>query len=83
VRDWITCPYFTIEFKREGVSEDAAVAQLAAVGSIALYNRYRLRDAARKARPDLIEESHIRHYTLTFVGLKFVFWVLRPRIDKQ
>jgi hypothetical protein len=32
VRDLITCPYF-IEFKRDGLSEDVAVAQLAAVGS--------------------------------------------------
>ncbi|KAH7308402.1 hypothetical protein B0I35DRAFT_360900 [Stachybotrys elegans] len=83
VRDWITCPYFTVEFKRDGVSEDAAVAQVAAAGSIALYNRYRLREAAREARPDLGGDSHIRHYTLTFVGSKFVFWVLTPRDDKQ
>ena len=53
VRDWITCPYLTVEFKRDGVSEDTAVAQVAAAGSIALYNRYRLREAALEARPGL------------------------------
>ncbi|KAG9250611.1 uncharacterized protein F5Z01DRAFT_683752 [Emericellopsis atlantica] len=78
VRDWITCPYFTVEFKRDGVSEDAAIAQVAAAGSMALYNRYKLREAAREARPGLEMDSNIRHYALTFVGSKFVFWVLEP-----
>ena len=83
VRDWITCPYFTIEFKRDGQSEDVAIAQVAAAGSMALYNRYRLREAARKARPGLDGDANIKHYVLTFVGPKFVFWVLQPRDDKQ
>ncbi|KAF3345644.1 Cell division control protein 45-like protein [Verticillium dahliae VDG2] len=49
VREWITCPYLTVESKREGISEDAAIAQVAAAGSMAMYNRYRLREAARAA----------------------------------
>lgn len=52
VRKWITCPYFTIEFKRDGLSEDVAVAQVAAAGSLALFNRYRLHLEVRKAESD-------------------------------
>ncbi|KFA81746.1 hypothetical protein S40288_11089 [Stachybotrys chartarum IBT 40288] len=83
VRDWMTCPYFTVEFKRDSVSEDAAIAQVAAAGSMALYNRYKLREAACEARPELAQDSHIRHYALTFVGSKFVFWVLEPQGDER
>ena len=28
--------------------------------------------------PDLGDDGNIRHYTLTFVGIKFVFWILQP-----
>lgn len=83
VRDWITCPYFTVEFKRDGQSEDAAIAQVAAAGSMALYNRYKLREAAREAQPALKDDSHIRHYALTFVGSKFVFWAFEPQAYGQ
>ncbi|KAM5357260.1 hypothetical protein ACJZ2D_016446 [Fusarium nematophilum] len=83
VRGSITCPYFTTEFKRDGQGEDAAVKQVAAAGAIALFNRFRLREEACKARPDLDEDSNIRHYTLTWVGPNFVFWILRPRDGDQ
>jgi hypothetical protein len=77
VRDWITCPYFTIEFKRDGESEDVAVKQVAAAGSMALYNRHHLHAEALGYQPDLsVDEETIRHYSLTFV-----FWVLRPTLD--
>jgi hypothetical protein len=82
VRDWITCPYLTIEFKRAGESEDVAVKQVAAAGSMALYNRYHLHAEALTSQPDLsVDQETIRHYTLTFIGHKFVFWVLRPTLD--
>ncbi|KAB5515047.1 hypothetical protein GE09DRAFT_1196263 [Coniochaeta sp. 2T2.1] len=42
VRQWVTCPYFTIEFKLDGESEDVAAKPVAAAGSLALYNRYYL-----------------------------------------
>ncbi|KAB5581202.1 hypothetical protein GE09DRAFT_1256523 [Coniochaeta sp. 2T2.1] len=82
VRDYITCPYFTIEFKRDGQSEDVAVRQVAAAGSLALFNRWYLHSEARKARPSLAENlSNLRHYALTYVDSKFVFWVLRPTLN--
>lgn len=81
VRDWITCPYFSTEFKRDGESEDVAVAQVAAAASLALFNRYNLHSEAQQAKPNLGNDlATIRHYTLTFVGPKFVFWVLQPDI---
>src|SRR5437762_203173 len=46
VEKWITCPYFTIEFKRDGQSEDVTIVQVTASGSLALYNRYCLHDEA-------------------------------------
>ncbi|KAB5514922.1 hypothetical protein GE09DRAFT_1264357 [Coniochaeta sp. 2T2.1] len=82
VRGYITCPYFTIEFKRDGQSEDVAVRQVAAAGSLALFNRWYLHSEVRKARPSLAENlSNLRHYALTYVGSKFVFWVLRPTLN--
>ncbi|EFY84160.1 hypothetical protein MAC_08232 [Metarhizium acridum CQMa 102] len=81
VRDWITCPYFSVEFKRDGESEDVAVARVTAAASLALFNRYRLHSEAKKAKPTVCSDSTtIRHYSLTFVGPKFVFWVLQPDI---
>ncbi|KAI1130545.1 hypothetical protein F5Y10DRAFT_263057 [Nemania abortiva] len=81
VREYITCPYFTIEFTKDGQSENVALNQVAAAGSLALFNRWRLYSDARKADPTLAEDiSNIRHYTLTFVGSLFVFWVLQPTI---
>lgn len=80
VRDWITCPYFTIEFKRDGESEDVAVRQVCAAGALALFNRHCLYHEARKSRPSL-DFVNIRHYTLTFIGHKFVFWILKPTCD--
>ena len=83
VKDYITCPYLTIEFKRDSMSEDSAVRQLAAAGSLALYNRYRLRLEALAAnvRPAR-DTDDIRHYALSFVGHGFVVWILQPTLDE-
>jgi hypothetical protein len=79
VRDWITCPYLTIEFKRDGISEDVATAQVAAAGSLALYNRYRLHEEAGKASRNDTQsiDINLRHYGLTFMGPRFIFWVFQ------
>jgi hypothetical protein len=83
VRNSITCPYFTIEFKRDSKSEDVALRQVCAAGALALFNRYHLFTEARKAISGLtIDVANVRHYTLTFVGHKFVFWVLQPTRDE-
>ncbi|KAI0537744.1 hypothetical protein GGR58DRAFT_470616 [Xylaria digitata] len=82
VQDYITCPYFTVEFKRDGQSESVAERQVAAAGSLALFNRWYLYSEARKAKPSLPPDaSNIRHYTLTYLGSKFVFWIIRPTFN--
>ncbi|KAL6408566.1 hypothetical protein AUP68_08426 [Ilyonectria robusta] len=83
-RDSITCPYFTVEFKRDGEPDDVAVRQVCAAGSLALFNRYSLYTSARKVDPKLADDiSNVRHYTLTLVGHKFVFWVIQPTCDES
>lgn len=65
------CPYFTVEFKRTGESDEIAVNQVAATGTMALYNRFCLYQAARALKPRGWKETpqdHLRHYGLTFVG---------------
>lgn len=74
----ITCPYLSIGFRRDGQSEDAVIAQVAAAGSMALFNRFKLRAEAVKANSNLGNDASIRHYALTFAGPRFVLWVLQP-----
>ncbi|KAI0401630.1 hypothetical protein F4802DRAFT_417388 [Xylaria palmicola] len=79
---YITCPYFTIEFKKENTIGQVAESQVAAGGSLALFNRWRLYSEAREANPALGEDiSNIKHYTLTFIGAVATIWILRPIID--
>lgn len=80
INNWITCPYFTVEFKRDGELQSVATAQVAATGSLALYNRYRLRDDAIKALKrdwNPSDTAPLRHYALTFVGPEFDFWMIQ------
>jgi hypothetical protein len=83
-QDWITCPYFTIEFKKHGQSIDQAEWQAAAAASMALYNRYNLKSNALRLRGNEWAESdraQMRHYVLTFVGSRYGIWVLRAQLN--
>ena len=78
--DWITCPYFTVEFKKHGQSVTQATNQAAAAASMALYNRYLLKIKALKATGAVWAESdtaQMRHYALTFVGGEYRVWILQ------
>lgn len=80
IKRWITCPYFTVEFKRDGESQSVAIAQVAAAGSLALYNRYQLRkDALTACKRDWNSDdiAPLRHYAITFVGPEFDIWILQ------
>jgi hypothetical protein len=69
--NWITCPYFTVEFKKHGWSINQATWQAAAAALVALYNRYLLKLAALKVKESEGTESdkdQLRNYILTFVG---------------
>jgi hypothetical protein len=64
-RDWSTCPYLTVKIKRDSLLEDIATAQVAAAGSLALYNLCRLHDEAEKASRNDIQSvgtEDLRHW---------------------
>ncbi|KAF1952823.1 hypothetical protein CC80DRAFT_421473 [Byssothecium circinans] len=84
--DWITCPYFTIEFKKHGQSVNQAEWQAAAAASVALYNRYVLKTNAlgieNRAWTDK-DKIQMRHYILTFVGAQYGIWILRASLEND
>ncbi|KAK4551650.1 hypothetical protein LTR86_011024 [Recurvomyces mirabilis] len=87
-RDWVTCPYLTIEFKRDEWASCAAQNQVCAAGSLALYNRYLLHiKATGDDLPTTVDvtppasTSWLRHYAITFEGPAFYIWVLRTKLD--
>jgi hypothetical protein len=70
-KHWITCPYFTIEFKKHGQSNDQATWQACAAASVALYNRYLLKCNALTVGAEEwtdFDRAQMKHYILTFVG---------------
>ena len=93
VRSWVTCPYLTVEFKRDGEPKDVATRTVCAAGAMALYNRWSLRaearEASRRSHPHAVVDDkhgddngvHLRHYTLTFLRHEFAFWILQPTRD--
>lgn len=91
VREWvyvmnkrITCPYFTVEFKRDESSIDAAINQVATASALALYNRHQLKQERRAiwgqqwTKDDI---DSVRHYGLTFTGDSYTFWCTTPKTD--
>jgi hypothetical protein len=85
VKKIVVSPYFTVEFKRDGEPDDVAIKQVAAAGSIALYNRFCLYRSALQScalKKSIAwtptPTAEIRHFGLTFIGSTFSFWVLKP-----
>ena len=76
----ITCPYFTVEFKRDDVDDRVAKNQVAAFGALALYNRYLLRYAAFPQNWTHEQECQLRHYALTITKSSYTFWCIRPKL---
>jgi len=77
VRDWITYPYLSVEFKRNGELEDMVVRQVCAASTPARFSRCYLYAKARKATSksptssglgdaDNGDMAAIRYYALTF-----------------
>jgi hypothetical protein len=84
--DWITCPYFTIEFKKHDQSNDQATWRACAAASIALYNRYLLKCKALAIRAERwtdFDRAQMKHYILTFVTSEYDIWVLRARLSED
>ena len=79
-KDAITCPYFTIEFKKHGQSASQAQAKALGAAAVALYNRFLLKKRALEAAKTPwaeADKNQMRHYVITFVGSQFVIWILR------
>jgi len=84
-QDWITCPYFTIEFKKHGQSIDQATWQACAAASMTLYNRYLLKCKALAVGAEEwtdFDRAQMKHYILTFVGSDYDIWMLRASFSE-
>lgn len=80
-----TCPYLIIEFKRDDAESTSAENQVAAAGSLALYNRFKLRKACieQVAKPFTYDTLHdCRIYGITFGGPFCTVWCIRPVLDE-
>ena len=78
------CPYLTIEFKKDDSVGVAAENQVAAAGSIALYNRFCLKQSFLKVTGTINSQTHqknIKHYGITMKGALFLIWCLTPVVD--
>jgi len=88
IRDWtfviqkeITCPYFTVEFKKDDQNTNAAQNQVAAAASVTLYNRYCLRrNSLRLEGREWTKKMTecLRHYGLTLKGSEYIVWLITP-----
>jgi len=81
----LTCPYFTIEFKKDNFAEARAKSQLASAASVALYNRYRLREMRLEEQKTSWTKkltTVLRHYGLTLKGHEFTVWLIKPTLSK-
>ncbi len=80
----ITCPYFTIEFKRDELTIESAIDQVATASALALYNRYQLKRKRLELGGKEWDEEDVglmRHYALTFTGDTYTFWCMTPNTN--
>ena len=76
----MTCPYFTIEFKRDDTDIKQAENQVATFGALALYNRYILHQEIPKDEEHK-QTSQLTHYALTITKSLYTFWCIRPTTE--
>jgi len=82
----ITCPYFTIEFKKHGHSTEQPRVQACAAAAVALYNRFLLKKEALNVTESPwtdADNNLMRHYVITFVGSQFAIWILRANVNED
>ena len=86
VMNRITCPYFTIEFKKTDATVEQAWNQAVAASALALYNRYLLKKTRLEAskKPWTEDNSQpLRHYALTFTGATATVWIVTPKFSSN
>jgi hypothetical protein len=82
----VTCPYLTVEFRKDGTSKDQVENQVAAVSALMLYNRYYLRLERLKAQKVLIDQSSfedVMHFGLTFCGAICEIFICQPTLTER
>jgi len=80
VRKRIATPYLTIEFKKSETTVEQAINQAIAASSLALFNRFRLKEHRLRASKKNWNRKHfdqILHYMMTFTGPSASIWVVR------
>lgn len=91
IRRWLhvlhkrmTCPYLTVEFKKDDENIDQAQRQASASAAVAVYNRYLLKQAAMETDDSRTwtekDRELMRHYVLTFTGENFDVWIMRAEL---
>ena len=78
-------PYLTIEFKRDLDAEIVSKNQVAAASSLALHNRFRLREKRLSVmqKPWTKEDiMDIKHYGLTMQGYQYKIWCITPTLSE-
>ena len=86
LKETITCPYLTIEFKRDNSEQQAALNQVAAASALALYNRFLLRKASLELGKQKWDQQHLKplkHYGITFTGSQYSVWCIRVEVTKK
>ena len=84
MKERITCPYFTVEFKKDESTLEAVINQVATASALALYNRHQLKHTRLAVCGKPWRERDVeslRHYALTFTGHSYMFWCMRPKVD--
>jgi len=73
------CPYLSIEFKAKLDDTRTVQNQVAAAGSISLYNRYLLKRHAN-VHPTEEQWKSVRHYGLTIEKANWTVWHIEPKL---
>ena len=86
VKKRITLPYMTIEFKKDDSDDFVAENQVAAASSVAMYNRFRLKEKALRVSGMqwTSQKLHsIQHYCITMKGSTFAIWLGTPIVTEN
>lgn len=82
----VTCPYLTIEFKKDECDISVARNQVAAATALFLYNRYELRRRSLELSGQewSVELSkHLQQYGMTFTGSTYEVWWIEPLLTDE
>ena len=86
VKKRITLPYMTIEFKKDDFDDVVAENHVAAASSVAIYNRFRLKEKAlRVSGMEWTSQklNSIQHYCITMKGSTYALWLGTPIVTKE